>query len=363
MLGHRLVAAQLDDRDPGGHFADRHQYERGRPRGGGDVMGDAEAGHIRAQAVADGEREHHPRPDARDQQRGGKPSHAGDRQAVLAGADVGCETGRDAEGEPDGGQQADQDEVVAGGRNRVQVHLGDEEDEDERDDDAAAVKLALPGLARHDQQEHCVDEVIGDRHGAIIFRRAGCVVGARVEPRVEPHVNPRVDSQRQGGERYQETDRRPDHLRHRGAPAAPGTRRADTGTTRSPAGRSARWAVADSSSPGRFRSRSSLLERLATQAGLIFNNPTAERPTSRTIRHAAGSDDPRAILSAEGSGRCCRHYPRHSQSRSRRSPTALPVQAVTASAWPLWRWGRSALEVPVATARLLPEPRATDRGA
>ena len=41
----------------------------------------------------------------------------------------------------------------------------------------------------------------------------------------------------------------------------------------------------------------------------------------------------------------------------------LPVQAVTASAWPLWRWGRSALEVPVATARLLPEPRATDRAA
>jgi LuxR family maltose regulon positive regulatory protein len=43
----------------------------------------------------------------------------------------------------------------------VQVHLGDEEDEDEGDDDAAAVQLPFPGLAEHDENEDCVDEVIG----------------------------------------------------------------------------------------------------------------------------------------------------------------------------------------------------------
>ena len=56
-------------------------------------MGDAEAGGIGAQAVADGEREHHPRADARGQQDRGEPTHAGDRQPVVAAADVGREPG------------------------------------------------------------------------------------------------------------------------------------------------------------------------------------------------------------------------------------------------------------------------------
>ena len=45
------------------------------------------------------------------------------------------------EGESDAGEQADQHEVVAGGRDRMQMHLRDKRHEHERDDDATAVKL------------------------------------------------------------------------------------------------------------------------------------------------------------------------------------------------------------------------------
>jgi hypothetical protein len=75
----------------------------------------------------------------------------------------------------------------------VQVHLCDEEDEDEWDEDAAAVQLPLAGLAEHDQDEDCVDEVIGDRHGAMIFFGTDSVVGPRFEPWVDLRLNPWVD--------------------------------------------------------------------------------------------------------------------------------------------------------------------------
>ena len=56
-------------------------------------------------------------------------------------------------------------EVVAGGRDRVHVHLRDVNEDGQRNDDAATVELSLAGLTQDDQDEHCVDEVIGNCHG------------------------------------------------------------------------------------------------------------------------------------------------------------------------------------------------------
>ena len=94
--------------------------------------------------------------------------------------------------QPDRGQQNDQDEVVAGGRKRVQILRADEEHEDERNDHAPAVELPLPGLAEHEEDERRVEEILASGHAAMIRGRRRRVIGAGVEPRVDLPLNPRV---------------------------------------------------------------------------------------------------------------------------------------------------------------------------
>ena len=160
-----MTAAKLDDRDPGADLEQRHQHQRNRPRRGADLVGHAEARDCVTRAVVDREHEHHPRADPGDQQRAGDPADACDGETVLARADVGGEAARDTEREADGPERGDQHQVVAGGRDRVHVDMRDVRDDRQRDDEAATVELSLAGLTQDDQDEHCVDEVIGDCHG------------------------------------------------------------------------------------------------------------------------------------------------------------------------------------------------------
>ncbi len=106
---------------------------------------------------------------------------------------MGGEAAENAERETDSGKHDDQDEVVAGGRNRVQVLRADEEHQDERNDHAPAVELPLPRLAKDEENERRVEEVLGSSHAAIIRGTRAHVVGARVEPRVDLPLNPRVE--------------------------------------------------------------------------------------------------------------------------------------------------------------------------
>ena len=78
---------------------------------------------------------------------------------------MGRESGGGAEREADAGERDDQHQIVSGGRDRVEVHLSNEEQDGQRDDDAAAIELPLTSLTGDDQDEHCVDEVIGECHG------------------------------------------------------------------------------------------------------------------------------------------------------------------------------------------------------
>ena len=94
--------------------------------------------------------------------------------------------------EPDRGEQNDQDEVVAGGRKRVQVLRADEEHQDERNDHAPAVELPLPGLAKHEEDERRVEEILASGHAAMIRGRRRRSIGAGVEPRVDLDLNPQV---------------------------------------------------------------------------------------------------------------------------------------------------------------------------
>ena len=161
---HRVAAAELDDRDPGADFEQRHQHQRHGPGGGADLVGVAEARDRVARAVRKREREHHPRPDPGDQQPAGDPTHASDGETILTSADVGREAASDTEREADGPERGDQHEIVASGGDRVHVQLRDVSDDRQRDDDTAAVKLSLAGLTEDDQDKHCVDEVIGSSH-------------------------------------------------------------------------------------------------------------------------------------------------------------------------------------------------------
>ena len=54
-------------------------------------------------------------------------------------------------------ERANQDEIVAGGRDRAHVQVGDVSDDRQRDDDAATVEFSFAGLLEDDQDEHCVD--------------------------------------------------------------------------------------------------------------------------------------------------------------------------------------------------------------
>ena len=101
------------------------------------------------------------------------------------------EAAEDAEREPDGREQSNQDEIVAGGGQRVHIALGDEEHDHQRNHETAEIELPLARLAKHDENERCVDEVIGSRHAAMIGRRSQLVVGARVEVQVDSRLNPR----------------------------------------------------------------------------------------------------------------------------------------------------------------------------
>jgi hypothetical protein len=135
-------------------------------------------------AVAEREGECHPRTDACDEQTAGGQPDPGEGEAVVADADVGRKPRDDAECEADARQQQDEHEIVAGGRQRVQVSLRDEEDQHERDDEGTAIQLPLARLAKHEKDEHGVDEVIGSSHAAMIGRAARAVVGAGVDLRL-----------------------------------------------------------------------------------------------------------------------------------------------------------------------------------
>jgi hypothetical protein len=68
----------------------------------------------------------------------------------------------------------------------------DEEHENERNDHAPAVELALAGLAEDEEDERRVEEVLASGHVGMIRgeRRRG--IGAWVESRVDLDLNPRV---------------------------------------------------------------------------------------------------------------------------------------------------------------------------
>ena len=91
------AAADLDDRDPRADLDQRHQHERHRPGGRADLVRDAEAADGRLEAMADRERERHPRADPQDEQAAGDPADPRKRDAVAAGADVGGEAAEDTE--------------------------------------------------------------------------------------------------------------------------------------------------------------------------------------------------------------------------------------------------------------------------
>jgi hypothetical protein len=179
--------------ESGADLAQRHQHHRHRPRRGADVVGDAEAADRRLQAVADCEREDHPRADPPDEQDPSQPADAGERLATLVAAHMGREPGDGAERQAHAGQRGDQDQVTSGGRQRVDVLGGDPGDEHERKHEVAAVDPALLGLAEDDHDEQDVDQVIGGGHTPIIDPMTARVVGSRVEPRVDLPINPRIE--------------------------------------------------------------------------------------------------------------------------------------------------------------------------
>jgi hypothetical protein len=75
----------------------------------------------------------------------------------------------------------------------VHVKPRDIEHHDHRNDETTNIQLPLARLAKNDEDENCVDEVIGSSHAAMIGRRRLFVVGSGVEPQVDPPVNQRVD--------------------------------------------------------------------------------------------------------------------------------------------------------------------------
>ena len=156
-------------------------------------MGDAETADRGLGAMADRKRKRHPRTDSRDQQQARGPADPRKRKTVGAGTNVGSEPRKKTERDTGRGKHRDEHQVVAGSRNRVKVHLSDEEHQHERNDDRAAVERPLPRLPKNDENEQAIDEVIGSSHAAIIDGTTRPVVGARVEPKVDLDINPRVE--------------------------------------------------------------------------------------------------------------------------------------------------------------------------
>ena len=59
----------------------------------------------------------------------------------------------------------------------MKVHLSDEEHQDERGDNRAAVERPLPRLPKDDENKQAIDEVIGSSHADIIGGPPFGVVG------------------------------------------------------------------------------------------------------------------------------------------------------------------------------------------
>ena len=142
--------------------------------------------------MAQRKREHHPGSDPDHQQDAREPTNAGERNAVAAGANVGGEFAQHSHRQPDGGEEPDKQEVVAGGRQRVHVLLRDEEHDHQRNHERTEIRFPLAPLAKHNKKERRIDEVIGSSHAAMIGRGARPVVGAGVEPPVDLGPNLRV---------------------------------------------------------------------------------------------------------------------------------------------------------------------------
>src|SRR5436305_707516 len=96
----------------------------------------------------------------RAEQPAGDPTDLRQRGTVLARPHLGNEPTGYAERQPDEGKGDDQEEVVAGGGERVQVLGVDEEHEQERNDHAPTVELPLLGLAENEKHERGVEEVL-----------------------------------------------------------------------------------------------------------------------------------------------------------------------------------------------------------
>ena len=114
------TATNLDDGDPRSHLDQRHQHERNRPGSRADLMSNAETADSRLETVADRERERHPGADPEHEQAPGDPADAGQGNTAV-GPHLRRETAQQPEHETEGGEQGDQHEVVASGRDRVQV--------------------------------------------------------------------------------------------------------------------------------------------------------------------------------------------------------------------------------------------------
>ena len=135
--------------------------------------------------MSDREGKDHPRADPRDQQAAREHADARQRNAVTAEADVCRKPGDEAERQPDGCQQPDEQEVVPRGRNRVHVQVRHEEHHSQRNEETADIQSPLARLAKNDEDECCIDDVIRSSHAPMIGRRPRRVVGARVEARVD----------------------------------------------------------------------------------------------------------------------------------------------------------------------------------
>jgi hypothetical protein len=130
------------------------------------------------------------RADPADQKGTGQPADARQRHARGVEAHMSGEAAGHPEADSDRGLRSDQDQVVPGGWDRVDVDVRHEEHDPQRHHDAPEIKPPLVSLAQDDEDEDCVDEVIGDGHRAIIVLGRACVVGAGVDVRVDLSSTP-----------------------------------------------------------------------------------------------------------------------------------------------------------------------------
>jgi hypothetical protein len=147
-------------------------------------MDDAEVTDSGTGAVVQGEHEHHPRADAHHQQAAGHPAHPREPAPVSAQTDEGGEAAQHPQGQPDSGQRSDQLQIIACGGNGVHIVRGDEDRQRHRSDEAADVQASFSGLAKDDNDEDRVDQVVGESHASTVTCRDVGVVAAQVERRL-----------------------------------------------------------------------------------------------------------------------------------------------------------------------------------